>query len=150
MSEARQLSYYPVEELEINRRAKKPIKKSKKIKKKNDSGIKILFLFFPVIICSICLLILFRYVNITSVRQEITSLENEVIDLEKDKLNLIGDLEGIKSSKKIAEDASLKLGMDYPTQDQIVYISVNETIAKEKPKYNSRLKRMLSIVGSMF
>lgn len=150
MSEARQLSYYPVEELEINPRAKKPLQKSKKIKKKSNSGIKILFLFFPVIICSVCLLILFRYVNITSVRQEITTLENQVTDLEKSKLNLIGDLEGIKSSKKIAEDAILKLGMDYPTPDQIVYISVNETLAKRKPENNNRFKRMFSIVGSLF
>lgn len=150
MSEARELSYYPIEELETRKRVSKQIKKTKQIKKKNNSGIKILFLFFPVMICSICLLILLRYVNITNVRQEITSLENQITSLEKSKINLVGDLEGIKSSKQIAEDAMLKLGMDYPRQDQIVYISVKETVAKVKPNNENRLKRILSVVGSMF
>src|SRR5699024_3376059 len=98
-------------------------------------------------ICAICLLILFRYVDITSVRQDITNLQNEKVELEKTKINLIGDLEGIKSSKKIAEDAIMKLGMNYPNPDQIVYISVNENIAGGKAKNNRGLKKALSIFG---
>ncbi len=151
MLEARELSYYPVEELERNKRTTERRKKSNTIKKKNNSGIKIMFLFLPVMICTICLLILFRYVNITSVRQDLTKLQSQKTELEKTKINLIGDLEGIKSSKKIAEDAVLKLGMDYPTQDQIVYVSVNDNVPnKEARNSNNRLKRMLSMVGSMF
>lgn len=153
MSEARELSYYPLEELETNRRPEKHGRKSKKIKKRNNSGIKILFLFFPVMICTICLLILFRYVNITSVRNELTILENQKIELEKTKINLMGDLEGIKSSKKIAEDATMKLGMDYPTPEQIRYISVNqgnENIGKEETKNNTGLRKFFSIFGNLF
>lgn len=151
MLEARELSYYPVEELETNKRTTETRKKSNTIKKENNSGIKIMFLFLPVMICTICLLILFRYVNITSVRQDLTGLQNQKTELEKTKINLIGDLEGIKSSKKIAEDAVLKLGMDYPTQDQIVYVSVNNSVPNKVTKNsNNMLKRMLSMVGSMF
>lgn len=150
MLEARELSYYPAEELEDNKRVRKQRSKSKKIKKKNNSGVKIIFLFLPLMICSICLLILFRYVDITSVRQDITNLQNEKVELEKTKTNLIGDLEGIKSSKKIAEDAIMKLGMNYPNPDQIVYISVNENIAGGKAKNNRGFKKALSIFGDLF
>lgn len=151
MLEARELSYYPVEELEENKNTTKKIKRPKKVQKKNTSSLKLLFLFFPVMISAICLLILFRYVNITSVRQEITKLENQKVELEKTKINLIGDLEGIKSSKKIAEDAMLKLGMDYPKPEQIVYVSVNENAPTEQEaKSNNRLKRVFSIVGNLF
>lgn len=150
MLEARELSYYPAEELEDNKRVRKQRSKSKKIKKRNNSGVKIIFLFLPLMICSICLLILFRYVDITSVRQDITNLQNEKVELEKTKTNLIGDLEGIKSSKKIAEDAIMKLGMNYPNPDQIVYISVNENIAGGKAKNNRGFKKALSIFGDLF
>ncbi len=150
MLEARELSYYPAEELEDNKRVRKQRSKSKKIKKRNNSGVKIIFLFLPLMICAICLLILFRYVDITSVRQDITNLQNEKVELEKTKINLIGDLEGIKSSKKIAEDAIMKLGMNYPNPDQIVYISVNENIAGGKAKNNRGLKKALSIFGDLF
>lgn len=150
MLEARELSYYPAEELEDNKRVRKQRSKSKKIKKRNNSGVKIIFLFLPLMICAICLLILFRYVDITSVRQDITNLQNEKVELEKIKTNLIGDLEGIKSSKKIAEDAIMKLGMNYPNPDQIVYISVNENIAGGKAKNNRGFKKALSIFGDLF
>lgn len=150
MLEARELSYYPAEKLEDNKRVRKQRSKSKKIKKRNNSGVKIIFLFLPLMICAICLLILFRYVDITSVRQDLTNLQNEKVELEKTKINLIGDLEGIKSSKKIAEDAIMKLGMNYPNPDQIVYISVNENIAGGKAKNNRGLKKALSIFGDLF
>lgn len=150
MSEARELSYYPIENPRSYERDNKVVKKTRKQNKQSNSGVKIMILFFPVILSIVCIIILFRYVNITSVRQEITSIENEIAYLEKNKMNLLGDLEGIKSSKKIAEDASLKLGMDYPTQDQIIYISVNENIPKEIPKSENKLKEILSLVGSMF
>ena len=150
MSEARELSYYPIEEVKTYKRPNRNIKKTKTIKKKSNSGIKIVFLFFPVIISSICLLILLRYVNITTVRQEITYLENQKIELAKNRANLIGDIEGIKASKEVAEDAMLKLGMDYPRQDQIVYISVNESLAKEELEALHIFKKIFSIVASKF
>ena len=150
MSEARELSYYPIEEVKTYKRPNRNIKKTKTIKKKSNSGIKIVFLFFPVIISSICLLILLRYVNITTVRQEITYLENQKIELAKNRANLIGDIEGIKASKEVAEDAMLKLGMDYPRQDQIVYISVNEALAKEELEGKNIFEKIFSIVASKF
>src|SRR5690554_12334 len=76
----------------------------------------------------LALFILYRYANITKIRLEITELEKQKIELEKEKENLVGELEAIKSSSKIEEDAIIKLGMDYPTEDQVVYVDIDELV----------------------
>ena len=106
----------------------------------------------PFVILGISLLILSRYANITTIRQELTELEREKVELEKVRMNLIADLEGIKSSAKIEEDAITKLGMNYPTEDQVVYISVNyNTIEnEEKITLGGRFSKILSFVSNLF
>lgn len=95
--------------------------------------------------------ILFRYVNITQVRQEITALEYQKEELEKNKINLIGDLESLKSSPKIAEQAKEKLGMDYPTKDQVVYVNLNEGLNKsETVKKSNPINLIMSKIGNLF
>lgn len=115
---------YPIENLQPKRDVKPRI-----VKKNNNNlnaMIKILFIFTAIIFLVTCLFILTRYANITDTRLELTGLEKHKVELEKQKLNLIGDLENVKSSLTISEDAVNKLGMIYPTEGQIVYISVNE------------------------
>ena len=115
---------YPIENLQPKRDIKPGI-----VKKNNNNlnaMIKILFIFTAIIFLVTCLFILTRYANITDTRLELTGLEKHKVELEKQKLNLIGDLENVKSSLTISEDAVNKLGMIYPTEGQIVYISVNE------------------------
>jgi len=123
---ARELSYYPEQTYE----PKKKIRKTKrKVHKKNTDNIfKYAALIVALVVLAISILILSRYANITAIRQEITQLEREKLELEKVKMNLIADLEGIKSSVKIEEDAINKLGMNYPTEEQIVYVSIGEDI----------------------
>jgi len=48
------------------------------------------------------------------------------IQLQKEKEDLMAELEAIKSLTRIEEEALVKLGMDYPTEDQVVYISVDD------------------------
>ncbi len=148
---ARKLEYYPEEQVQAKEQRKKRIEQAKKAQKKNNSLIKMFFLTIPVLIAGVCIFILFRYVNITQVRQEITSLEIEKVELEKTKINLIGDLESMKSSPMIAEQAKYKLGMDYPTKDQIVYIGIGdsqgESLAEEK---NNALDLIMAKIGNLF
>lgn len=148
---ARKLEYYPEEQVQAKEQRKKRIEQAKKAQKKNNSLIKMFFLTIPVLITGVCIFILFRYVNITQVRQEITSLEIEKVELEKTKINLIGDLESMKSSPMIAEQAKYKLGMDYPTKDQIVYIGIGdsqgESLAEEK---NNALDLIMAKIGNLF
>lgn len=157
-----ELSYYPIEELERQERNVRPKKKTKQKQRRKQnqnqnqnratSFVKLVFLSIPLIILGISLLILVRYANITAVRQDITKLEREQIELEKNKMNLIAELEGIKSSEKIAEDAMLKLGMDYPTEGQIRYISVKDSSNKYENKFNSQnqFKKVFTKVASLF
>ena len=147
-----ELSYYPVEELEVERKQRTPNKKIKqkkvKQKKKSNSFAKLLYLFIPMIILSVSLVVLVRYANITAVRVDITKLERQKVELEKVKMNLLADLEGIKSSEKIAQDAIFKLGMNYPTEGQVIYVSVENSINDyaEEPTVQNQFKKFFGKV----
>lgn len=150
---AKELSYYPIEALEVK---EKPRKKTRRVqekkKKKNNSLAKLTIMSIPMVILGIALSILFRYANITAVRQEITNLERQKVELEKVKLDLVADLEGIKSSVKIAEEAVTKLGMNYPTEGQIVYVSINENKVEhvEKNSIGKQIRKVFSMVTNLF
>ena len=107
----------------------KPIEESKpKVvhKEKNIKSInKRMYLSIAIISFIVCLFILAGYARITEVRLEITKMEKEVVELNKLKANLEGELESLKSTTKISEDAMNNLGMIYPEKDQIVYVAVN-------------------------
>ncbi len=102
-----------------------PKKTSKKVKKKKSLNKK-MYLYMVIIILLTSLFILTRYAKITEVRIEISKLENEVSELQKVKLNLEGDIESLKSTTKISEEAINNLGMIFPKEGQIVYVSVND------------------------
>ncbi|WMM23362.1 hypothetical protein RBU61_10380 [Tissierella sp. MB52-C2] len=149
---ARELKYYPTEELEVQKKPRKSQKKVKLKKKRNNGLAKLMILSMPLFFLGIALLILFRYANITAVRQEITKLERQRAELEVVKQDLIGELEGIKSSTKISEDAITKLGMNYPEEGQVVYIAINENEMDSLEKVNkeSPLKKLVSIFRNLF
>ncbi len=71
-------------------------------------------------------------------------LENEKYQLERDREDLFAELEVVKNSVKIEERAKINLGMDYPKDEQLVYLSIGETNEKKKLKIRffsqSRLK----------
>ncbi|TJX13330.1 hypothetical protein E9840_09835 [Tissierella creatinini] len=112
-------SYYP-EPIE----KPKPIKQTKVKKKVINKR-----MYFTIAIISFitCLFILSGYAKITEARLEITKMEKEVVELKKIKANLEGDLESYKSTTKISEDAINNLGMIYPQEGQIIYISVEDS-----------------------
>ena len=152
-----ELSYYPEAELETqenhNRPRKNINKKQRRKQKKVQSSVKLMYIFMAIIFLGTCLLILTRYADITSVRTNITKLEREKVELERIKLDLIGELEGIKSSVQIAEDAVLKLGMDYPTEGQTAYITVKDRNVEnvmEKLSIKEHIEKVFNQVASLF
>lgn len=148
---ARELKYYPEEQTEISEERKRRIKRARAIQKRNNSLVKLFFLCAPIMIATICVFILFRYVNITQVRGEITNLEYEKAELEKTRINLVGDLESLKSSPKIAEEAKNKLGMDYPSEDQVVYVRVKDNPSDREDKLSKNpLDLILAKIGNLF
>lgn len=133
------------------------VKKKSKIKnrKKNNIKNKLKLFTSATMVLILCMLVLLRYADITKTRLEITKLESEKIELEKEREDLTAELDRVKSSIKIEEDAKTKLGMDYPTEDQIVYVSVEDQIdnievAKEEPLIVKYFKDVVNIVLKIF
>ena len=147
-----ELNYYPEEIYDIPNESNKKSKKTRKNKKKSKSNvaIKTLFLFSGLIIMGISLFILFRYANITRTRMELDKLEKQMIKLEKTKLDLVAELEGIKSSQYIVDEATNKLGMSYPKEGQIVYVSVNNTDDNLGIEGDQESKKIFSLISSLF
>ncbi|SCG83204.1 cell division protein FtsL [Proteiniborus sp. DW1] len=93
--------------------------------KKSNSNLKIKAFGFALLTLAICLGVLFGYAKITQVKMEILKLDNEIVQLKKHRLDISLDLEKIKESGWIEAEAESRLGMMYPTDEQIVYVSVN-------------------------
>lgn len=89
---------------------------------------RLMLMFFAIIGLALSLIILHRYAQITKLKLEITELQAQKIRLEEEKDDLLAELEAIKSSTKIEEDAFTKLGMIYPEEGQVVYVEVEEPI----------------------
>lgn len=133
------------------------VKRKRKITNKSNNNIKNKLKLFTsaIIILVLCMFVLLGYADITKTRLEITKLESEKIELEKEREDLTTELDRVKSSIKIEEDAKTKLGMDYPTEDQIVYLSVDDNIdnvdvAKEEPLIVKYFKDVVNIVLKIF
>lgn len=139
-------NYYP-EELK-KQSTRKQVKNVRKVKKVNKK----MYISIAIILLVTSLYILYGYSKITSARMEITKLEREKVELEKVKNDLIGKLENIKSTTKISDEAIYNLGMIYPEEAQIVYVSVNETTNEKLEEFSlsEKLKNILSNFSSLF
>lgn len=139
-------NYYP-EQLDEQKK-KRQVKKARKVKVINKK----MYISIAIILFITSLYILYGYSKITSARIEITKLEKEKVELEKIKQDLIGKLENIKSTTKISEEAIYNLGMIYPEEAQIVYVSVSDTTKEKLEEFSisERLKNILSNFSSLF
>ena len=137
------LEYYPDPHREQTRKPntkKRKVRRRKVNKKKKQERrlqfiIKSIYVFSALFALGVCLLLLYRYASIAEAQMEVNSLEKQKMELEHKKIDLNAKLDELKSSKSIEEDAMIKLGMDYPTEGQVVYISLEEreeAIKKEK------------------
>ncbi|MBE6081912.1 MULTISPECIES: cell division protein FtsL [Tissierellales] len=131
-------------------------REKRKAKRKAQTRNKLKLFLYAFIFLAACLSILFRYTQLTQMRVEISKLESEKNTLEKEKQEKLSELEEVKNSAKIEEDATAKLGMNYPTEAQIVYLDVNENKLKEEQKEDSNVavkkyfKNILSAIINLF
>ncbi len=139
-------NYYPGYTVEENQ--KKVVKKKKRVRAVNKS----MYIAIALIIFATSLFILYRYAKITEANLEITRLEKEVEELQKIKLNLEGELESLKSTTTISEVAKNNLGMIFPEDGQVVYISVNDNAEVEfaGKSFSEKLKKLFSNFSSLF
>lgn len=88
------------------------------------------------------------YSHLSSIDKEIMAKEKEISDLKKTKLALEAEVKGIKSSTEIQDEAMYKLGMAYPSQDQIVYVDISENKRQLDVNHNVFLSPILSVLKS--
>ncbi len=100
--------------------------KEVKQSKKSNSKLKIKAFGFALLTLVVCLGVLFGYAKITQIKMELAKLDKEITQLKKHRLDILLDLEKIKESGWIEKEAETRLGMMYPTDEQVLYISVNE------------------------
>jgi len=139
-------NYYP--EIQEEQNSKRLIKKKRKVRAIN----KRMYISIAIILFATSLFVLGRYAKITEARLEITQMEKTVIELNKEKLDLEGKLEGLKSTTKISEEAVNNLGMIYPEEGQIVYVSINNDTEVDyaSNSITGKLKEVFSNFSSLF
>lgn len=102
----------------------------KRIKPKNAQTdlfpVKAIVISILVVFLSILLFFVSRYAGISALQSEVSTIEKMKRQLLSEKADLTAELEGLKASLKIQEEAKYKLGMVYPTEDQIVYLTVED------------------------
>lgn len=121
----------------------KNIRSNRSNRKKDNKGKvknKFKLLAIALILLCICLFILLRYTYITQLRFEVSELESQKAELEKEKQDLKVKLEEAKSYQNIEERAIKQLGMNYPTKEQIVYVSVGEDLPTTMEESSSEVE----------
>ena len=106
------------------------------------------FIFTLAIVIIIFAAILILYSQIAGLDREILKQKAEIDELNKTKITLVGEIKAVKSSEQIAEEAMYKLGMVYPSEDQIVYIDSGEEKNLADINYNVFLSPIVSVLRS--
>lgn len=106
------------------------------------------FIFTLAIVIIIFAAILILYSQIAGLDREILKQKAEIDELNKTKITLVGEIKAVKSSTQIAEEAMYKLGMVYPSEDQIVYIDSGEEKKLGDINYNVFLSPIVSVLRS--
>lgn len=101
-------------------------KKSCKKKKKSKTKKKYRPLFILIIFAILSILFfMYRYSIISNLKYEIQSLNKELENSKNKKKELYIQLENLSNSGYIEKKAREKLQMDYPKEEQIVYIKLD-------------------------
>lgn len=106
------------------------------------------FIFTVAIVTIVFVAILILYSQIAGLDREILKQKAEIDELNKTKITLVGEIKTVKSSEQIAEEAMYKLGMVYPSEDQIVYIDSGEEKNLADINYNVFLSPIVSVLRS--
>lgn len=146
---AEKLEYYQYPEFQ---EVVKPKSKVKPQVHRSSALNKQMYLALAVSILITSLFILQGYAKITSVRLDITRLEKEKSELYKVRQELEGNLEGLKNTALIAEQARAYLGMIYPEEGQISYVAVNNSTYEDTRvfSFTDKVRNVLSIFSSLF
>lgn len=146
------LDTYQEEEIETIIEEEK--RRRKKKRKQENVSSKILAIMLAIIGLVLSIYILHGYTSITKMKLEISDLENTRYLLERDRKDLIAELEYIKNTAKIEENARIKLGMDYPSEEQIVYLNIenprDEIVVENGFSITNQFKNVVNLIIGYF
>lgn len=106
------------------------------------------FIFTIAIVIIIFAAVIILYSQVAGLDREILRQKAEIEELNKTKTTIVGDIKAVKSSAQIAEEAMYKLGMVYPSEDQIVYIDSGEEEKVGDINYNVFFSPIVSVLRS--
>ncbi|KNF09927.1 cell division protein [Gottschalkia purinilytica] len=109
---------------------RKKVIKNKNNRKKSNIGVKLKIIFCSAIVFVSCIFLLSRYAYITKIRLDVSKLEKEVVTLNDKKSDLKIELEKIKDSGWIEQQAKEKINMRPAREDQLIYINVSSNDKK--------------------
>lgn len=114
-------------------------------------------ILFVCIFCSMSIIIMCGYVNITHERAKLAQLQNELklqTDINK-QLKL--EIDGKLTLSEIERIAQQKYSMTYPDFSQVVYVTVPSTEEKnqklaeeEKSNYNNKVSLIINFIKKIF
>lgn len=91
-------------------------------------------IMLAVLLCSIAISVTYRYVIITRINYEINKMEKELITINGNNQNLNVKVAETENLSKIEKIARSKLHMHEPTEENIIYVNINNyNVAKTKP-----------------
>lgn len=107
----------------------KSLKKPKKNKepKKNNTHVKLKLFLYSTLVLTIAIVVLLRFAHISKLQYDLSTLQTEVTELQKEKQNISIELSKVKDSRWIEVVAMNALNMNYPDENQKVYIDLNKT-----------------------
>lgn len=139
---AREESIYIQERIE-ERQQPKPNHKNNKNKKpkKNYRFEKVIISLALTTVLASSILLLTRFMAITEAKHRVNRLQYQIERLEVEREKLRVEVEKVSKSGWIESEAMTRLGMVYPSPDQMIYININPTkvamLASELKKSNN-------------
>ncbi|SHH12492.1 septum formation initiator family protein [Tepidibacter thalassicus] len=118
-NKVRSLEEYRKKKGSSSNSSKNNYRKKKKSKKVNMLSI------FTLFILGIIIIFMYRYSVVSSLKYEVQSLNKELENKKNKKKQLYLELDNLSKSGFIEKEARERLNMNYPTDDQIIYIKVD-------------------------
>lgn len=98
--------------------------KANKQPRKNKANIKLSILLYSAVIVFMCIYLLSRYAKTTKLQMEVIEKEQKIAELTEEKSKLDLELEEIKDSGWIEEQAKVRMNMRKANKDQIIYLDI--------------------------
>ncbi|WP_026476367.1 septum formation initiator family protein [Alkaliphilus transvaalensis] len=116
-------------------------KKQKKIKPQKSYRLeKVMATLGIMTILAMSLPLLLRYTAITEVKHQIHRLDQQLDQMENQREKLKIEMERVSKSRAIEEAATERLGMNYPSQEDTFYVSIDQTtVAMMNQEINRRV-----------